>query len=110
MLEINNIFLTAGCYSIHNKNIKNNPESLIFLLQGKIGTGKEVFAREIHKTSRGKGKFIPLRSITSFIAVNYNVNITEAAQSLQIDRATLSRKVSADNELRQFVENIRKGF
>lgn len=34
---------------IHNKNIKNNPESLIFLLQGKTGTGKEVFARELRK-------------------------------------------------------------
>jgi transcriptional regulator with PAS, ATPase and Fis domain len=43
---------------IHNKNIKNNPESLIFLLQGKTGTGKEVFARELHNCSKAKGKFI----------------------------------------------------
>jgi len=43
---------------IHNENIRNNQQGLIFLLQGKTGTGKEVFAREIHNCSRAKGKFV----------------------------------------------------
>ncbi len=43
---------------IYNENIRNNKQSLIFLLQGKTGTGKEVFAREIHNSSRTRGKFI----------------------------------------------------
>lgn len=43
---------------IDNKNLKNNKQGLIFLLQGATGTGKEVFAREIHNSSKSRGKFI----------------------------------------------------
>ncbi len=44
---------------IHNRNLRNNKQkSLIFLLQGKTGTGKEVFAQEIHNSSRSRGKFV----------------------------------------------------
>jgi len=43
---------------IYNDNIRYNRNSLIVLLQGETGTGKEVFAREIHKSSRARGKFV----------------------------------------------------
>jgi transcriptional regulator with PAS, ATPase and Fis domain len=45
---------------IHNENIRNNKETLIILLQGDTGTGKEVFAREIHNSSKAKGKFVAI--------------------------------------------------
>lgn len=47
------------------------------------------------------------KQLISNLLIKNNANITEAAQILQIDRATLSRKVSADAELKQLVENIR---
>ena len=47
------------------------------------------------------------KQLISNLLIKNNANITETAQILQIDRATLSRKVSADPELKQLVENIR---
>jgi len=43
---------------VQNKNIKDSKETLIILLQGQTGTGKEVFAREIHDRSGATGKFV----------------------------------------------------
>lgn len=45
---------------VHNPNIRQSKETVLILLQGQTGTGKEVFAREIHDCSGAKGKFVAI--------------------------------------------------